>query len=76
MAHESMNMKIERKFTPYLHLVIASENGASECYRAGFIISLMERNGLEDGKILTMIRKTEEGYLRCIQDSPCWYIHQ
>lgn len=45
MAHESMNMKIGRKFTPYLHLVIASENGASECYRADFI-SLMEKNGL------------------------------
>ncbi len=45
MAHESMNMKIERKFTPYLHSAIASENGASECYRAGFI-SLIERNGL------------------------------
>lgn len=45
MAHESMNMKIGRNFTPYPHSAIASENGASECYRADFI-SLIERNGL------------------------------
>ena len=28
-----------------------------------FTVQIMERNGLEDGKILTMIRKTEEGYM-------------